>query len=87
MAGTLSVWEIPPESAKRIGHPAPFPIPLVDRLVRLLCYRGDVVLDPFLGSGTTAVAAQLAGRHYVGYEVNPDYIALAEQRIAQEGVG
>jgi site-specific DNA-methyltransferase (adenine-specific) len=86
MAGTLSVWEIPPESAKRIGHPAPFPVPLVDRLVRLLSYRGDVILDPFLGSGTTAVAAVSAGRHYVGYEVNPEYIALAEQRIAQVSV-
>jgi DNA modification methylase len=86
MAGTLSVWEIPPASAKRIGHPAPFPVPLVDRLVRLLSYRGDVILDPFLGSGTTAVAALNAGRHYVGYEVNPEYISLAEQRIAREGV-
>jgi DNA modification methylase len=87
MAATLSVWEIPPESAKRVGHPAPFPVPLVDRLVRLLSYRGDIVLDPFLGSGTTAVAALQAGRHYVGYEINPEYISLAEQRIAQEGVG
>ena len=86
MAGTLSVWEIPPESAKRIGHPAPFPVPLVDRLVRLLSYRRDVVLDPFLGSGTTAVAALNAGRHYVGYEINPEYLTLAEQRIAQVGV-
>jgi len=86
MAGTLSVWEIPPESAKRIGHPAPFPVPLVDRLVRLFSYRGDVILDPFLGSGTTAVAALNAGRHYVGYEVNPEYISLTEQRIAREGV-
>jgi len=85
MAGTLSVWELPPESAKRIGHPAPFPVPLVDRLVRLLSYRGDVVLDPFLGSGTTAVAAIRSGRRYVGYEINPDYIALAETRIAEEG--
>jgi DNA modification methylase len=55
-------------------------------LVRLLSYRGDVILDPFLGSGTTAVAALNAGRHYVGYEVNPEYISLAEQRIAREGV-
>jgi len=86
MAGTLSIWEIAPESAKRIGHPAPFPIPLVDRLVRLFSYRGDVVLDPFLGSGTTAVAALTAGRHYVGYEINPNYISLAEQRIARVSV-
>lgn len=81
MAGTLSVWEIPPESAKRIGHPAPYPVALVDRLIRMLTYRGDVVLDPFLGSGTSAVAAIQAGRHYVGYEIDPDYLALAEERI------
>lgn len=83
MAGTLSVWEIPPESAKRIGHPAPFPVTLVDRLIRMLTYRDDVVLDPFLGSGTSAVAAARAGRHYIGYEIEADYLALAEARIAE----
>lgn len=81
MAGTLSVWEIPPESAKRIGHPAPYPVALVDRLVRLLSFSGDVILDPFIGSGTTAVAALLAGRRYVGYDTNLEYIVLAEERI------
>lgn len=84
MAGTLSVWEILPESAKRIGHPAPYPVPLVDRLVRLLSFQGDVVLDPFIGSGTTAVAVLNADRHYVGYEVDPAYIELAKMRIAKE---
>ncbi|MCB2179553.1 site-specific DNA-methyltransferase [bacterium] len=84
MAGTLSVWEILPESAKRVGHPAPYPVALVDRLVRLLSFRGDVVLDPFIGSGTTAVAALNAGRHFVGYEVEPAYIDLAKKRIAEE---
>lgn len=83
MAATTSVWEIAPESARRIGHPAPFPLALPDRLIRLLSFRGDVILDPFLGSGTTALAALLAGRRYVGYDTNPDYIALAEARLAE----
>jgi site-specific DNA-methyltransferase (adenine-specific) len=84
MAGTLSVWEILPESAKRIGHPAPYPVALVDRLIRLLSYQGDVILDPFMGSGTTAVAALNASRHFVGYEVESTYIELANQRIERE---
>ena len=87
MAGTLSVWEIAPESAKRIGHPAPFPVALADRLIRLLSFRSDVVLDPFIGSGTTAVAAVQAGRHYAGYDTNPEYIELAEARIREARPG
>jgi site-specific DNA-methyltransferase (adenine-specific) len=82
MATTLSVWDILPESAKRVGHPAPFPVELAERVIRLYSYQGDVVLDPFLGSGTTAVAAVRSRRRYVGCEIEPEYIALAEQRIA-----
>jgi site-specific DNA-methyltransferase (adenine-specific) len=82
MAATLSIWEIPPESAKRVGHPAPFPVALAERVIRLYSYVGDVVLDPFLGSGTTAVAALRTGRRYVGCEIDSKYCALAEQRIA-----
>jgi site-specific DNA-methyltransferase (adenine-specific) len=82
MAGTLSVWDILPESAKRVGHPAPFPVELATRVIRLYSYVGDVVLDPFLGSGTTAVAALTAGRRYVGYDIAADYCALAQARIA-----
>jgi site-specific DNA-methyltransferase (adenine-specific) len=84
MENTLDVWEIPPESATRVGHPAPFPVELPSRLIGLLTYRGDLVLDPFCGSGTTAVAALRGGRHYVGYDLDPDYIALAETRLAEE---
>ncbi|MDH5506349.1 MAG: site-specific DNA-methyltransferase [Anaerolineae bacterium] len=83
MAATLSVWEIPPESAKRVGHPAPYPVPLVERLIKLYTYQEDVVLDPFMGSGTSALAAINTGRHYVGYEIEPKYIQLAEGRIKQ----
>jgi DNA modification methylase len=79
---TLDVWEIPPESASRVGHPAPFPIDLPRRLIELYTYRGDLVLDPFIGSGTTALAAVATGRHYVGFDTDPAYVALAEERIS-----
>ena len=82
MAATLSVWEIPPESARRVGHPAPFPVALPRRFVDLYTYEGDLVLDPFMGSGSTAVAAVESARHYVGYDTDPEYVALARDRIA-----
>ncbi len=81
MEGTLSVWNIPPESARKIGHPAPFPVALAARVIRLYSYIEDVVLDPFAGSGTTCVAAAQLERHYVGFDVSPDYCKLAEERI------
>lgn len=82
MASTLDLWEIPAESATRIGHPAPFPIELPRRLIELYTYAGDLVLDPFIGSGTTAVAAAELGRHYVGFDTDPAYIELARVRLA-----
>ena len=82
LEATLSVWEMAPESAHRVGHPAPFPVALPRRVIALYTYRDDLVLDPFMGSGTTAVAALETGRHYVGYETNPDYVAAARARIA-----
>jgi len=81
---TLDLWEIRPEHARRVGHPAPFPVELPERLIHLYTYVGDTVLDPFIGSGSTAVAAVRTGRHYVGYDTDPDYIALAERRVADE---
>ncbi len=78
---TRSVWRFPAEPATRVGHPAPFPVELPYRLIQLYTFAGEVVLDPFIGSGTTAIAALRAGRIFVGYEVNPDYVALAAQRI------
>ena len=83
-AATLDVWEIRPEHARRVGHPAPFPVELPERLIQLYTYRGDVVLDPFLGSGSTAVAAARTDRRYVGYDTEPAYVDLAEGRIADE---
>lgn len=79
---TLDVWEIPSERATRVGHPAPFPVALPTRLIELYTYRNDLVLDPFIGSGTTAVAARQTERHYVGFDTEPEYITLAHERIS-----
>jgi DNA modification methylase len=84
MESTLSVWEINAESAKRVGHPAPFPVELAERIIRLYSYRGDVVLDPFVGSGTTCIAAALNNRFYVGYEISKEYCELSEKRLREE---
>jgi len=78
---TRSVWYIAPESAKRVKHPAPFPEELPYRLIKLYTYSGEIVLDPFMGSGTTAVAALKTGRFFVGYEINPEYVEIARKRI------
>lgn len=84
MEATTDVWEILPESARRVGHPAPFPVELPERLIGLYTYPGDLVLDPFMGVGSTAVAAVRTGRHYVGFDTNASYVAAAKQRIAEE---
>ena len=81
LTSTKSVWSIMTESAKRIGHPAPFPIELPRRLIELYSFRQDIVLDPFMGSGTTAVAAQMCDRRHVGYEIDQDYIDIANKRL------
>jgi modification methylase len=78
---TKSVWGFPSESARKVGHPAPFPIELPYRLIQLYTFSNEIVLDPFMGSGQTALAALKAGRHFSGYEVNENYIQLANQRI------
>jgi site-specific DNA-methyltransferase (adenine-specific) len=78
---TLDVWEIRPEHARRVGHPAPFPVELPERLLRLYTYKHDVVLDPFMGSGSTAVAAVRNDRSYVGYETDVAYVDLANERV------
>jgi site-specific DNA-methyltransferase (adenine-specific) len=71
-----------PASARRIGHPAPFPVELPSRLIELYTFAGDLVLDPFMGSGSTAVAAVRTGRHFVGYDTNEAYLDIASARIA-----
>lgn len=84
LEATVDVWDIPPESATRIGHPAPFPVELPQRFIDLYTYRGDLVVDPFIGSGTTAVAALRTERHFVGYDTDPDYVAAALGRVESE---
>ena len=85
MEWTKSVWRFNPESARKVGHPAPFPVELPYRLIQLFSFTGDIVLDPFMGSGTTAIAALQSGRKYVGYEIDEGYVKLAEERIASSG--
>ena len=81
---TKSVWQFPPASARRVGHPAPFPEELPRRCIQLYTYADEVVLDPFMGSGTTALAALNAGRRFVGFEVSEEYRQLAQRRLAGE---
>lgn len=79
---TKSVWTFPAVSARSIGHPAPFPEELPRRLIQMYTFKGDVILDPFCGSGTACLAAIKDGRHYIGYDVKSEYVKLANQRIA-----
>jgi site-specific DNA-methyltransferase (adenine-specific) len=78
---TKSIWTFPAVNAKKIGHPAPFPIELPHRLINLYSYEGDVVLDPFCGSGTTCLAAIQNKRNYIGYDISEEYIRLSQKRI------
>ena len=80
---TRSVWTFPAVSAKKVGHPAPFPLELPYRLIQLYTFDGEVVLDPFMGSGQAALAAIQTDRHYVGYETDENYSRLANKRINQ----
>jgi site-specific DNA-methyltransferase (adenine-specific) len=81
MEWTKSIWTMNAESARRIGHPAPFPEELPYRLIQLFSFKDDIILDPFIGSGTTGIAALKSTRNFVGYEVNADYIKLAKKRL------
>lgn len=84
------VWEIPNVKANHIektAHPCQYPVALVQRLVRSLTKRGDVVADPFMGSGSTAVAAILEGRHFTGSEISPDYLKIAKKRAKEAAQG
>ena len=78
---TKSIWTFPAVNAKKIGHPAPFPVELPHRLINLYSYEGDVILDPFCGSGSTFIAARQNNRRYIGYDIKKEYVELAEKRI------
>ena len=79
-----SIWSFPTESARRVNHPAPFPVELPRRCIEMYTFSGDIVLDPFLGSGSTAVAAVQSGRRYVGVDINKEYCEIAAARIKTE---
>lgn len=81
MDSTLDLWNIPAESAKRVGHPAPFPVELPERLIHLYTWCDDLVLDPFMGAGSTLVAAALTERRYVGFDLDPEFVELARERV------
>ena len=81
MEFTKSIWTMKAESARKIGHPAPFPEELPYRLIQLYSFKDDIILDPFMGSATTAVAALKSERKFVGYEIDKEYIKLSEQRL------
>jgi DNA modification methylase len=81
MALTLDLWSIPPESARRVGHPAPFPVELPEQLIRLYTFKDDLVLDPFMGSGSALVAAAKLDRRYVGYDLDQTYVDIATKRV------
>jgi site-specific DNA-methyltransferase (adenine-specific) len=79
---TKSVWVMKAESAKKIGHPAPFPEELPYRLIQLYSFQDDIILDPFMGSGTTAISSLKSHRYFIGYEIEPAYIELCNRRIS-----
>jgi site-specific DNA-methyltransferase (adenine-specific) len=81
MEWTKSIWNFSTESAKRVGHAAPFPVELPYRLIQMYSFKDDIVLDPFMGSGTTALSALKSGRKYVGYEIDKEYHKKAEERL------
>jgi len=84
MESTLSIWNINPARAKKIGHPAPFPVELPQKFINLYSYKDDLILDPFIGSGTTAIAAKNLKRNFVGYEIEKEYIDIANKRLKTE---
>jgi site-specific DNA-methyltransferase (adenine-specific) len=79
-----SIWNFAAEPARKVGHPAPFPVELPRRLIQLYTFENEIILDPFMGSGQTAIAALRSNRHYIGYEIDQEYVALANQRISKE---
>lgn len=77
----VNIWNFQTESAKKVNHPAPFPVELALRIILLYSKPDDLILDPFIGSGSVAIASIISKRHYVGYEIKPEYVAIAQNRI------
>lgn len=81
---SLSLWSFAPQTnQKKIGHPAMFPVELVKRCLKMFSYKDAIVLDPFIGSGTTAIACKKYNRHYIGFEISKEYCEIAEERIRE----
>lgn len=80
---TKSIWRFQPESAKKVRHPAPFPLDLPYRCIQLFTFEGDVVLDPFVGSGTSCLAALKTRRHFIGIDIEENYVKIAMERIRE----
>ena len=80
---TKSIWQMQTASAKALEHPAPYPILLPEKIMRLYSFTGDVVLDPFMGSGTTAKVARALNRHYIGFEISAEYCDIIRKRLEQ----
>ena len=83
VADTKSIWQMQTASAKKLGHPAPFPLELPTRIIRLYSFTNDIVLDPFIGCGTTAIACINENRHFIGFEISKDFYNKAEERIKE----
>lgn len=77
----IDFWHIPPAKASKIGHPAPFPTEIPKRLIKLLTFVGDTVLDPFIGSGTTVIACKRLNRDFIGFDTKPEYVEMANKRL------
>jgi len=78
---TKSIWSFPTERASRVNHPAPFPVELPKRCIEMYSFAGDIVLDPFNGSGSTCVAAKMTGRTYIGVDLSEEYCDIAQNRL------
>jgi modification methylase len=79
-----SFWADIKGASTRDGHPAPYPVELAERLIRMFSFAGDTILDPFLGTASTTIAAIRAGRHSIGNEIEPKYLKLARDRVRKE---
>jgi modification methylase len=79
-----SFWTDVKGASTRGGHPAPYPVEVAERLIRMFSFAGDTILDPFLGTGSTTVAAIRSGRNSIGYEIEPKYLKLARERVITE---
>lgn len=84
LEATLDLWEIASERASRVNHPAPFPVELPQRLIDLYTFENDLVLDPFVGSGSSLIAANRTGRRFIGYDLDENYLAIAKARSLKE---